>query len=286
MCPCDVCAAWRKHVAETNSGSSRTPADAVGAGELPPLPRAHAVWEFGNAPNTAVYTVAEVEQIRAADRAQRKQAGQVGKPCGWLAGNSSDGGETMCYSREAAQRECDEYNAYERSQPDSDPESLRTPEPVYRAAPASAQPADDDRPTWEMVQARERDIRALQSKVIELEAGAQPDQRESAEQAEKCRWRLCRRADHHAAGCTTYDPARYPDEFADDQRESAAEVRAAVLEEADQAIRSVLWAIENGDGLRDEVYGAERCREAVRALTTSPAAQPVAKDEQKGNQNG
>jgi hypothetical protein len=58
------------------------------------------------------------------------------EPCGWLAGTGSDGGETMFYRREAAQRECDEHNAYERSRPDFDPEDLRAPEPVYRASHA------------------------------------------------------------------------------------------------------------------------------------------------------
>lgn len=67
--------------------------------------------------------------------------GQVGarqqaqdKPCGWLAGNASDGGEMMYYRLETAQRECDEHNAYEHSRNDFDEESLRSPEPIYSSS--------------------------------------------------------------------------------------------------------------------------------------------------------
>jgi hypothetical protein len=94
---------------------------------------------------------------------------------------------------------------------------------AYRELYSGAQPADRECSDCEgsgRVSPNELCARCDASGVL---PGAQPDQRESAEQAEKCRLRLCCRADHHAAGCTTYDPARYPDEFADDQRESAAE---------------------------------------------------------------
>lgn len=49
------------------------------------------------------------------------------------------------------------------------------------------------------------------------------------EQSEKCRLRLCCRNDHHAQGCTTYDPARYLDEYANEDYASPDpdEIRAA-----------------------------------------------------------
>jgi hypothetical protein len=59
------------------------------------------------------------------------------------------------------------------------------------------------------------------------------------------------------------------------QAEQVAAVRAAALTEASEAIRTVIWNIENDNGLRDEIYGAERCRDAVAALATKEAAAQV-----------
>lgn len=79
----------------------------------------------------------EAGKVSAAPTAQQSltAGGAVLKPCGWLAGSGSDGSSVMYWTLEAAQRECDEHNAYERSRPDFDEIDLRFPEAVYLAAP-------------------------------------------------------------------------------------------------------------------------------------------------------
>jgi hypothetical protein len=148
---------------DSYDAARRTPADAVGAGDLPPI-------EYDKDMDRTYIPLPGGWEIQTKGKGSTLRIAHVPSKTRWMV-LEDDLHEVL----EAMARDTHAADRAQRKQADGAVTDYGTP-----AEPTSAQPAGDDRPTWEMVQARERDIRALQSKVIELEAGAQPDQRESA----------------------------------------------------------------------------------------------------------
>jgi hypothetical protein len=190
----------------------RTPADAVGAGELPPLPEdgpcsdcQHGMLYTGR--NMQNYARAAI----AADRAQRKQAGQVGVKTWGERFNDFSGPDTVREAMEAeiadlraqlARQSQGEAVGYILQSKGSGSRDLVWPHiaenysaksfdkiPLYLAAPASAQPAEvaDAHALLSKFCVADREggqPMTLSARIEELyswyQDAAQPDQRESA----------------------------------------------------------------------------------------------------------